>query len=233
MKLGLEKYRDFCETGAAVLAAIALMAPLSVFAEKQELMQTTHDGLTLVEDRKVAAAYIDEDADLGAYDKIMILDCYVAFKKDWEKGASKPGTRTRVSSSDMERIKADVATLFRDVFTEKLSEDDGYEIVNEAGEDVLLIRPAIIDLDITAPDVASAGRSRTYSASAGKATVYIELYDSVTGDILARAADRKEAGHPGSVMMYTNRVTNRAYARRMLGSWADLMRTKLDELHGK
>ncbi|MGI9232997.1 MAG: DUF3313 family protein [Woeseiaceae bacterium] len=195
-------------------------------------MQKTHDGLSLVEDRKVAAAYIDTNADLSVYDKIMILDCYVAFKKDWEK-KKRTGSRISVSSSDMERIKADTAALLRDVFIEKLGENDGYEIVNTAGDDVLLVRPAIIDLDVTAPDSLSAGRSRTYTTTAGSATLYIELYDSVTGDILARAADSKKARSAGGHLAYTNRVTNRSDARRMLGRWADLLRDKLDELHGK
>ena len=37
----------------------------------------------------------------------------------------------------------------------------------------------------------------------------------------------------GGYMSYTNRVTNRADARRMLGSWAGLLRDRLDEFHGK
>ncbi len=218
--------------GATLLMAIMLTALPPVFA--QEPPQKTHDGLTLVPDRKVAVAYMDLDADFSVYDKIMILDCTVAFKKDWKKNQSRSSTSIiRISSSDMEKIKADVAELFREVFTEKLGEDGGYEIVETAGDDVLLVRPAIIDLDITAPDTLSAGRSRTYSSSAGAATIYIELYDSLTGDILARAADRKAARNVGGYMSYTNRVTNRADARRMLGSWAGLLRDRLDEFHGK
>jgi hypothetical protein len=36
---------------------------------------------------------------------------------------------------------------------------------------MLLLRPAIIDLDITVPDSMSAGRSRTFTASTGAATL--------------------------------------------------------------
>ena len=74
----------------------------------------------------------------------------------------------------MERIKADVAKLFNEVFKERLEMNDGYKVVGEAGEDVLLLRPAIIDLDITAPDVPSGGRTRTYTSTTGAATLYIE-----------------------------------------------------------
>ena len=227
-----ERY-ELTRTAIALSLALLLSAPQGAFAQKQEPLQETHDGLTLVPDRKVAAAYIDSDADFSVYDKIMILDCYVAFKKDWQRDHKQAGSRISISSSDMEKIKADVARLFREVFTEKLGMDGGYEIVEAAGDDVLLVRPAIIDLEITAPDTMQAGRSRTYTSSAGTATIYIELYDSVTGDILARAADRKAARSVGGYMSYTNRVTNRADARRMLGTWAELLRDRLDEFHGK
>jgi hypothetical protein len=232
MKTGRLKSKTNLFAGATLLTAIALAAPVSVSAEDQEPMQETFDGLSLVEGAKLATAYIDTEADLGVYNKVMILDCHVAFKKGWDK-KTRAGTRIRISGSDMDRIKADVAALFRDVFTERLSSDGGYEIVTEAGADVLLVRPAIIDLDITAPDDMSGGRSRVYTTSSGAATLYIELYDSVTGDILARAADRQGARKASGHMSYSNRVTNRADARRMLGGWADLLRAKLDEFHGK
>ena len=219
---------------AALIFFTALMAaPVGAFAQEQDPAQDTYDGLVLVPDSKVAAAYIDPEADLGVYNKIMILDCYVAFKKDWQREHKRTGSNISVSSGEMDKIKAAVAELFREVFTEKLGTDDGYEIVEAAGDDVLLVRPAIIDLDITAPDTGSAGRSSTYTASSGAATIYIELYDSVSGDILARAADRKVTRSTGGHISYTNRVTNRADAKRMLGTWADLLRARLDEYHGK
>jgi len=133
----------------------------------------------------------------------------------------------------MEKIKTEVAIMFREVFAEELSKDGGYEIVDDAGEDVLLVRPAIIDLDISAPDTMTAGRSRTYTTESGAATVFVELFDSETGDILARAADRKVAGRVGGYLSYTNRVTNQADARRMMRGWAKSLRERLDEYHGK
>jgi hypothetical protein len=163
----------------------------------------------------------------------MILDCYVAFKKDWQRDQKRAGSRLSVSSSEMERIKTAVAELFQEVFTEELSKDGGYEIVDTAGDDVLLVRPAIIDLDVTAPDSMSAGRSRTYTTSSGAATLFIEFYDSVTGDILGRVADRKAAERMGGHMTYSNRVTNKSDARKMMRSWAKLLRERLDEIHGK
>lgn len=145
--------------------------------------ETTHDGLVLMRDSKVAVAYVDPEADFSQYKKIQILDVYVAFKKHWQR-------QHRVSKNDMERIKRRVKELFRNVFVEVL-EGGGYPVVYENAEDVLLVRPAIIDLDISAPDTMKPGRRIIYVANAGAATLYIELFDSNTSDILARAIDRK------------------------------------------
>ena len=157
----------------------------------------------------------------------MILEPFVAFRSNWQRDQNR-GRGRNISARDMERIKADVASMFREVFTQNLQADDGFEVVDEADYDVLLIRPAIIDLDITAPDVA-VGRTRTFSASAGQATLYIELFDSVTGTIIGRAADAQAARSGGGTMTWNNRVMNSAEGRRMFSGWANQLRTFLDQ----
>ena len=99
-------------------------------------------------------------------------------------------------------------------------------------DDVLVLRPAIIDLDITAPDVATAGRSRTFTTSTGAATMYVELFDSLTGDILGRAADRRSIRSAGGRVSWSNSVTNMADAQRMIGRWADRLVSFLDSHYG-
>jgi hypothetical protein len=128
----------------------------------------------------------------------------------------------------MERIKTRVSELFNSVFIDVLEADDGFEIVSEPDYNVLLIRAAIIDLDVTAPDTMSAGRSRTYTADSGAATLYIELYDSVSGQIIGRAFDRQAARNQGSMMRWTTRASNTADARRVFRGWATQFRGFLE-----
>ena len=140
-----------------------------------------------------------------------------------------------VSKADAEKIKQRVADEFKKVFTEQL-EKAGYEVadydVKLAEEDVLVLRPAIIDLDVTSPDVQMASPGRTYSASAGAMTLYLEFYDSVTSSILGRVVDRQNARDSG-MMMVANRVTNKAEADRMFKKWAGLLIAKMDSVMGK
>ena len=42
----------------------------------------SHDGLQLMHDTKLQVIYMKEGADLSEYDKVALLDCYVAFRKN-------------------------------------------------------------------------------------------------------------------------------------------------------
>jgi hypothetical protein len=72
--------------------------------------------------------------------------------------------------------------------------------------------------------------TRTFVTSAGEMTLYMELYDSMTGDILARVIDAKAAGNHGIAHM-SSRVTNQADADRVLANWADTLRDRLDDVN--
>ena len=89
-----------------------------------------------------------------------------------------------------------------------------------------------MDLDVTAPDVDSASRGRTFTASAGAMTLYMEFYDSVTSSILGRVVDRQNARDNG-VMMISNQVTNKAAADRLFKKWAGLLIVKMDAVMQK
>ena len=200
-----------------------LLAPLALLANDEDV---SWDGLVQIEDSNVGAAFIDPDADFSVFRRVSILQPHVAFRSDWQREQNRSRSRN-VRTSDMERIKRDVADIFMSVFTEQL-EAAGYDVVNYGDEDVLTLRPAIIDVDITAPDVGRAGRSREYSATTGAATLFIELFDSMTGDLLGRAVDRRAAGRRGFATR-ANRVTNTADARREFRVWADTLIEFLDQ----
>ena len=190
----------------------------------------THDGLMPVEGAKVQAAYIDPNANFGVFRRVVILDPAVSFRSNWQRDQNRSRTQN-VGTGDLERIKSDVAKLFKEVFKERLEMNDGYKVVDEAGEDVLLLRPVIIDLDITAPDTSSGGRTRTYATTTGAATLYIEVFDSVSGDIIGRAVDRQVVRSPANRLTWSTSITNAQDARRMFGRWADQLRGFLDQYY--
>lgn len=212
-----------------VVTALSLAVATSA-AARDDFPEVSHDGLHLRKGTELAAVYVKPGADFGVYDKVMILDCFVSFKKHWR---SEDAVRAmQVHTSDMTRIKKRLADEFEKVFTQELEKNDGYPVVTQPGTDVLLLRPAIIDLDVEAPDVMSAGSEMTFAASAGEMTLYLELYDSHTSDILARVID-PEAGRNNGMIGWQSGPANIEQADQILGKWAEILRKRLEEARAR
>jgi hypothetical protein len=210
-----------------MIALLFGLAGTTTALAKKDMPEFNDEGMQLVKNSELATVYADPGADLGIYSKIMLMDATVAFKKNWKRNQNRISSGLRVRDSDMDKIKESVAELFAEVFTEEL-EAGGYEMAQEAGEDVLLLKPAIVDLDVHAPDIQGASRSYSYSESAGEMTLNLELFDSVTNDKIAKAIDRKEDYRKG-YLEWRTRVSNRADAKRMMRSWAKAFVSSLDE----
>jgi len=209
--------------------SFSMLMAATAFA-KDKLPETTKDGLVLKKDTKVSAVYLKPGETLAGYDKVSITDVYVSFKKNWQRNYNRDamGLEGRVTDKDVEVIKKRLATEFKTVFTKELQKKGGYEVVDTAAKDVLILRPAIINLVVNAPDTNSAGMSRTFVASAGEMTLYMELYDSLTSDKIAEVIDAQAAGDYGMAHM-GGRVGNKSAFDQVLAKWADLLRKRLDE----
>jgi len=212
-----------------VVSVISTLMASTVVA-KDSLPEVSSDGLHLMKHTKVRAAYVKPGASFDTYTKVKILDCFVQFKKNWERdyNLNEVGLDGRVSDKDAEAIKQQLAVEFKKVFTKVLTKD-GHEVVDEAGPDVLLLRPAIINLDVTAPDVRKFGMGNTWVASAGEMTLYLELYDSATNTLLARIID-PQAARQGGTAMPANKVSNTAAADRILAHWAGLLEKHMGDV---
>ena len=192
---------------------------------------SSHDGLELVKKTRSTALYVRPGASLAQYQRVAILDCPVAFRKNWERDQNEERVdpMNRINKKDMDRIKSELSKEFLKIFTRELQDKGGYTVVDTGAEDVLILRPAIINLDVTAPDLMTPGMSETFTTGAVAMTLYLELYDSVTSQILARFVDAD--GDREGMVQVANRVTNKAAADRVLTRWADRLRKALDDAH--
>ena len=210
----------------SILSLLLSFAAIAPVWAKKDLPAVNDEGMELVKNSELATVYADPGADLSIYNRVMLLDATVAFKKNWKRDQNR-GNALKVKDSDMKKIQAEVADVFREVFTKELV-DGGYAIADAPGEDVLLVKPAIVDLDVSAPDIRSSTVTRNFSESAGEMTLNLELFDSVTNDKIAKATDRKQDRWRGRLEWRTS-VSNRADARRMMTGWAEALRSALDE----
>lgn len=100
---------------------------------------------------------------------------------------------------------------------------DDYEIVQSPGPDVLLIKAQLIDMKV-------AGAGQSYNASGrlrelvarGELTFLMEIVDSVSGEVLARAGDRTHDVRSADSAASWDEVD------RAAAHWAGLFRNWLD-----
>jgi len=218
---------------AALILTIAFLLPgITVAKDKQPLPEVSSDGLHLVKGTKVRIAYVLPGATLDKYTKVKMLDCFVQFAKDWERdyNMNEVGLEGRVTNKDAVAIKQRLAEEFLAEFTKELGKK-GYPVVTENGPDVLLLRPALINVEVTAPALNTPGMSTTLVSSAGQMTLYMEMYDSATSTLLARVIDPRADMSAGPEV--ANRATNQAAADRIIERWASLLASHLAEVQGE
>lgn len=186
------------------------------------------DGLVKVASKKLALVYLQPQADFRGYSKVIIDPPQVAFRKNWQKEQNEDrlGAR-RVTDKDARKILDAAQEGLTRVFTDEYTKA-GFQLVQAPEEDVLRISTAIINIDVNAPDIMSAGRTRVYSEETGEATLVIEARDSVTGALLGRAVDRRIMDD--SQLRIRNSVTNAAEFESVFRRWGKASANGLNEL---
>ena len=193
--------------------------------------EITVDGLHRVDNSVMALGYMKPDMDLRGYTAIMLDPVTVAYQRD-------PGNRRTTQSAGGDRNFAltptqmeDFKSLFQDAVVEALSGDGGYRIVDTPGPDVLRITTELLDLIVRVPTRQTGGRGTTSAQSFGVVTLVLEARDSQSGEILARAAERRDpTGNVDNRMVQVTPGIVRSNVRILFEYWAEILRERLDAL---
>lgn len=186
------------------------------------------DGLELRKVKGLDAVYVRPGVEFKEYRTLYLDPVEVAFDKDWDPNASSRNASSRLSASDMEKIRAEMATAFQRVFAEQLAKG-GYAVVDRPAADTLQVSAGLADVYINAPDKATAGRSYTFTVNPGRMTLVMELRDGPTAQLLARVVDR-HVGRDSGYLSISNGVANSAEFRRAVQGWADKLVQALDRV---
>ena len=215
---------------SAVLLTAALVAGAAHAASQAEFdARMSHDGLQRVNVRGISLAYVRPGATLAGYKRVKIDPVEVAFHKDWKP--TRPGSRIPIGAQELEPIRTGLAKLVQQQFVKELEAKGQYRVVNDSGADVLRLRIYVVNLIVNAPANVSMGPTRSFVMSAGEMTLFMELYDSETGQILARVVDRRQ-GRTDNMMTMSSRVTNIGEAEDIAAAWARILRDALDRAQG-
>jgi hypothetical protein len=174
----------------------------------------------------VAQVYVKEGVNFKQYNKIMLDQVVFYFKQDAENQAINPDEMKELAD------KYDRAVI------DALG--DAYPLVSEPAPDVIRVRVAITDLQLpirtlnAVTSVVPAGIAISLikkgitgkSTGVGEISMEFELLNSQTNERLAAGVDRKAGGKVDSMTKFGN-------AEDSFKFWAQSLRTRLDEFHGK
>ena len=191
--------------------------------------EVSFDGLHVVDNAAFREAWADPDIEFSRYNKIMPGGAFFEFRAVRRTSGSQ-----RARSSDREfyidedaraRLEEEVTAIFN----EELASSTRFTIVDEPGPDVLIIRGGLHDIVSFVPPE-PIGRGEIWLSSVGEITLLLEVVDSLSGEVIARAVERRAAQRGGGTAIQANSVTTWAELRRLARRWATTLRDGLDAI---
>ena len=184
-----------------------------------------YQGMTHGSDDQAVMVYRDAQVDMKPYNKIMI---------DRVKLVLDP--KSKGKELDPDELKA-AADYFNQALIRELK--SGYQLVEQAGPNVMHLRTAITDvvpgnpvsgttasiLPIGMVVAGAKGAATGSGVGVGQAAAEVEILDSVTGQRLAAAVDRRAGGQAP----FKGKMTD---AEDAMDYWAKRIRQRLDQERG-
>lgn len=168
----------------------------------------TTQSFKITDSPNVEAVYLATDADFGKYDRLSAEEMGIYFPQD-----------AAPSEDDQQRTRR----IFREAFLGELTD---YQIVSEKGPTTLTVQASLVDFrNATHVDASTVRRELRDIVEPGALLFLMELKDSESGRVLARAADSASAPAFSSSTAGTDWASVESAADR----WAKLFRQFLDE----
>ena len=216
----------------SILAAVLLVTGCASepTIQKGPDAEVTYDGLHRIDNSAFEYAYIDPEADWARYDKILPGNAEFRFRAV-KKSSSTTHARGRTSEFYLDdKNRARLEEEVSKVFAEELGDSERFSVTDRPGHEVLIIRGGLTDIVSFVPPE-YIGRSEVYLSSVGEATLVLEIIDSMSGEVLFRAADRRAAERAGgTTLVRSSSATNWAEVRRLARRWGSRLRDGLDSV---
>jgi hypothetical protein len=176
------------------------------------------DGLVPMPNSEMAQAWIRPGKDFSGYSAYVLLSTRFAFREP---------VRRHDDAYPLTDAQKDVLReLVPTAVSGELDRLETLSLTDSFGAHVLLLQISVLDVVSHVPPE-PVGRGATFLRSIGGATLAIELRDSMTGELLARAIERREVN--SSSVRRSNRVWNRTEVRKATERFAASVRKQMEQ----
>ena len=191
--------------------------------------ETTFDGLVRVNNTSMDKVWVRPGIDLDSYSKVMpvIAETRYASVRSTSTSVARKTGQTNFALTDEEKVRFQASV--GEIFLAEFAKSQKFQLTDQPGEDVLLLKVELLDVASRVPPQ-DVGRETIYVRVVGDAGLLLELYDSRSNEVLARASDKREFKYSGDRMQMSLPGMNEAQVRRGLESWARILVAGLDSL---
>lgn len=193
------------------LSALLCLTATSAFAVDEQL---------LAEIKNLDPYYVNESADLGKYDKVLIDSLKVGYAKvvapPWYEGEDKGVRKWQLTDKDIKFLR----DAYRDAMTSALEDDDGYPVVETGGEDVI-----VLDIEIITLMPYARKGEKVETRGFGELRAQATLRDGATGELLAIFEGLQDVG---SEYQPNSRLNAENNLRDLFDVWGMRMRKVMD-----
>jgi len=219
----------------ASAAIIVLLAACTTPHPRLDPGGETYDGMVPVRDSGLREAWVRPGIDIRSYRQVMLLPVEVQYRAVRDRGftslSRSDTTEFPMSDADKQRLVDTVTEVFRD----ELSKGRSLALATQPGPDVLQAKVTLLDVVSRMPPEGP-GRTDIYLDEIGAATPVLELKDSMSGETLARAVDRRKVDAPAgpggpNTLSRVTPVTAWSEVRRVARRWASTVTQLIDQLH--
>jgi len=181
---------------------------------------TDWDGLARVPAKSADYLFLQPGADFRSYNAIVLDPVEVSFRKGWQKDIndSRSGL-SKVSDAQIRRVIDKAQGQLRSTF-EKKFQQAGLRIVPAPSPNAVRVFVGIANVSVEAPEMR--GRNSSYSSSAGRAVLVIEVRDSLSGELLGRAVDHGYAGDSLTGATWRTAASNWSDFGHLFDEWATI-----------
>ena len=215
----------YCSIAALIIVGCSSAPPTIQQGPNAEV---SYDGLHLVDNSIFRQAWADPDIDFSRYHRIMPGGAFFEYRavKKTSSSSARRGSSSEFYIDDDAREK--LKNLTSEIFNEELSKSTRFTVAEAPDQDVLVIRGGLHDIvSNVPPDIV--GRGDIHLSSVGEITLILEAVDSMSGEVIFRAVERRALDSHGTAIRSSS-VTTTAEVRRVLRRWATTLRNGLDSI---
>ncbi|GGA71764.1 hypothetical protein GCM10011369_11940 [Neiella marina] len=200
-----------------ILATCCLCFCLTSIQTHASNSATGADQLTEIETETVDQLYVNPNADFSHYNNLALAVTEVEFRE--RSYRSWFNSRAQMKRA-MDNAIPQIQHSFDEAFRKVINEQGDFQLVEHLDEKTLVIVPRLVNVYLNNLDeMAHATPTRVYSESAGHMTLVLDLYDSVSGEMLARVIDHQQATEWGRFVRQSS-VDNNRQVKRLATNWA-------------